>query len=78
MKKCVKKVFTGDGGKVDADTLLKGQLKKGIKVEMEHTDKKLIAKRIAMDHLVENPRYYDYLDKMEKEMDLKARKIKKK
>lgn len=45
--------------------LLKDQLSKGIKVEMEHTDDKKIAKEIAMDHLYEDPRYYDKLKKIE-------------
>jgi len=34
------------------------QLKKGLEVEMEHTDDPLIAIEITMDHLVENPKYY--------------------
>ena len=38
----------------------------GIKVEMEHTTCKLIAERIAMDHLAECPDYYTRLDEMEK------------
>lgn len=37
------------------------QLAAGIKVEMEHTNDPAMAKRIAMDHLVEDPRYYDKL-----------------
>jgi hypothetical protein len=44
------------------------QLAKGIKVEMEHTTNAEIAKKIALDHLAENPAYYDYLEEMEKEM----------
>ena len=43
-------------------------LVKGLKVELEHTDNALIALEIAIDHLVENKKYYDYLEKMEKEM----------
>lgn len=42
------------------------QLEKGIKVEMEHTNSKQMAKEIAMDHLTEDPKYYDKLEKMEK------------
>ena len=34
------------------------QLKKGIKVEMEHTNDVNVAMEIAMDHLTENPSYY--------------------
>jgi hypothetical protein len=42
-------------------SILKKQIEKGIKVEMEHTKNKEVAKRIAMDHLVETPDYYDKL-----------------
>ena len=41
-------------------------LKKGAKVESEHTTDKSIAQEIAMDHLSEDPKYYDKLQKMEK------------
>jgi len=44
---------------------LKLQLEKGIKVEMEHTKSRLKAKEIAMDHLFEDPKYYDKLEKIE-------------
>ena len=49
--------------KVDID-VLKQELKKGIKVEKEHTDDVKRAARIAMDHLVEDPKYYTKLDKL--------------
>ena len=58
------------------------QLEKGINVEMEHTDNRILALEIAMDHLVEHPKYYDYLEKMEQKMEadleLKEKKQKKK
>jgi hypothetical protein len=41
------------------------QLAKGIKVELEHTDNVLIAIEIAMDHLSEDSKYYDKLEKIE-------------
>lgn len=41
------------------------QLVKGIKVEMEHTTDKDIAREIALDHLKEDPKYYDKLAKVE-------------
>lgn len=41
-------------------------LAEGTKVEMEHTTSKQIAQEIAMDHLVEDPKYYKKLKKMEK------------
>ena len=45
----------------------KKELEMGIKVEMEHTKNKAVAKRIALDHLSEMPDYYTKLVKMEKE-----------
>ena len=44
------------------------QLRKGIKVELEHTNNKALAKQIAKAHLIENPEYYIYLKKMENMM----------
>lgn len=45
----------------------KEQLEKGIKVELEHSDDdRDLAREIAMDHLVEDPKYYDKLEKIEK------------
>jgi len=41
-------------------------LKKGVKVEAEHTDDRDIAYQIARDHVYEDPDYYDKLAKMEK------------
>jgi len=41
------------------------QLEMGLKVEMEHTEDMDIAKKIAMDHLAEDPHYYTKLAKME-------------
>lgn len=49
-------------------TFINEQLIKGIKVEMEHTDNPEVARKIALDHLLENPFYYEYLDKMEEEL----------
>jgi hypothetical protein len=45
---------------------LKSQLKKGINVEVEHTKNHSTAKKIAMDHLFEDPNYYNNLAKIEK------------
>jgi len=42
------------------------QLNKGIKIETEHTNDKEIAKEIAMDHITEDKKYYDKLEKIEK------------
>ena len=46
-----------------------GELKKGIKIEMEHTTDPIISKRIALDHLAEIDDYYTRLIKMEKEAE---------
>jgi hypothetical protein len=43
------------------------QLKKGIKVEMEHTGDKRVALEVALDHIFEDEKYYIKLEKMEKE-----------
>lgn len=40
-------------------------LKKGIEVELEHASDRKIAEEIAMDHLTEDPRYYEKLKKIE-------------
>jgi hypothetical protein len=44
---------------------LKKQLTKGIKVELEHANDKKVAREIALDHLYEDPNYYDKLEKIE-------------
>jgi len=49
---------------------IKKQLKKGEKVELEHTNSKDKAKEIALDHLYEDPKYYTNL----KDMEDKAKK----
>lgn len=43
------------------------QLKRGIKVELEHTTDRKLAKEIAKDHLVEDPEYYEKLAAIEGE-----------
>lgn len=40
------------------------QLDKGIKVELEHTEDRSIAREIALDHLSEDPHYYNKLEKV--------------
>jgi hypothetical protein len=49
---------------ISVDTIVK-DLKKGMKVEMEHTTDVNVAKEIAFDHLYEDPKYYDKLAKIE-------------
>lgn len=46
---------------------VKSQIKKGKKVESEHTGDEEKQTEIAMDHVSEFPDYYDRIDKMEKE-----------
>ena len=46
---------------------IKKKLDQGIKVEMEHTTDKNIAREIAMDHIYEDPNYYSKLKTIEKE-----------
>lgn len=45
---------------------VKQELAKGIKVEMEHTSKRTVAREIALDHLREDLYYYKKLAKIEK------------
>jgi hypothetical protein len=42
------------------------ELNKGIRVESEHTGNKLVAKKIALDHLAEDLFYYSKLKKIER------------
>lgn len=68
-KKSANKIDNLNGGLADSvpkKTLSKDQIQKGIKIELEHTDDPDLAKEIAMDHLVEDPKYYDHLIEMEK------------
>jgi len=43
------------------------QVAKGLEVEKEHTNDPEIAREIVYDHLTEDPKYYDKLEKMEAE-----------
>jgi hypothetical protein len=61
----VSKNLKGNKKQSEVESILKKQLNKGIRVEMEHTDDKERAKEIAMDHLFEDPKYYDKLEKIE-------------
>ncbi len=45
---------------------LQTQLQHGIKVEHEHSSKSDVAREIALDHLNEDPHYYEKLKKIEK------------
>jgi hypothetical protein len=52
-----------DKHKVSLDNI-KSELKKGIKVEKEHTNDVKQATRIALDHLLEDPKYYTKLSSL--------------
>ena len=56
---------------------INAQVKKGTKVEMEHTDSEEIAHEIAMEHVYEDPEYYTKLDGADLEEAKKKRKKKK-
>ena len=56
----------GLGDKSKPGDFDKVQVNKGKKVELEHTNDPGIAMDIVMDHLTEDPRYYDKLETVEK------------
>lgn len=60
----------GKGSKYPDSFFDSKQLKIGIKVELEHTKSKRVAKAIAKDHLLESPQYYVELKKMEKKLGI--------
>lgn len=51
----------GKGDNIQSSKIDPNQLEMGIKVEMEHTHDPALAKEIALDHLTEDPQYYDKL-----------------
>jgi len=51
----------GKGKELHPNAIHPGELRMGIRVEMEHTDNMDKAKKIALDHLAENPFYYTAL-----------------
>jgi hypothetical protein len=51
----------GKGKDLHPNKIHPGELRMGIRVEMEHTDDLNVAKKIALDHLAENPFYYTAL-----------------
>jgi len=56
----------GMGDKYNVSDFDPKEMKKGIKTEMEHTVSPEIAADISKDHLVEDPKYYTKLEKVEK------------
>jgi hypothetical protein len=51
-------------GEEDKKEISAAAIEKGTKHEMEHTKDPLVAKKIAMDHLKEDPHYYEKLAKV--------------
>lgn len=52
---------------------IESQLEMGIKAELEHTTDQDIAHEIAMDHLIEDPKYYTKLDTIEEKKKRKKK-----
>lgn len=66
-KRMKKEKLVGGLGDYKPDSSFdKKSLEKGIKVELEHTKDRQIAKEISKDHLSEDASYYDKLEQMEK------------
>lgn len=61
----------GKGDNLSPSQVDKGELKKGIAVEMEHTKDPSIAEEIALDHLAEDTHYYTHLAAIHKENPIK-------
>lgn len=62
-------MLDGKGGNYPDEAFNPIWLSRGFEIEMEHTSYPLIAKIIAKQHLTENPNYYFWLIRMEKEMN---------
>lgn len=63
-------VIGGKGSHLPDSAFNKKWLDFGIKVELEHTKSKKVAKMISKVHLTESPRYYVELKKMEKKLGI--------
>jgi len=63
------KNWEGVGSELTPEDVDPKELAMGIKVEMEHTKNKEMAKKIALDHLYEDPKYYTKLKKIETKHD---------
>lgn len=62
----------GKSDKIPPSRFPPEKVRKGAKVESEHTSNKAVAREIARDHLTEDPNYYEKLQKMEKKAMLDA------
>ena len=59
------KIPGGLADKKTPDEFDQEQLARGTRAEKEHTDDEQLAKEMAMDHLIQDPRYYDKIQKVE-------------
>jgi hypothetical protein len=59
------KLKGGLGDNRDVEEFNPVQVVKGIKVEMEHTNDVKSVLEIVVDHLTEDPLYYDHLEKID-------------
>jgi len=62
VEKFVPQMPGGKGEDLDPSEVDPEVLKKGIKVEMEHTTDPMLALEISLDHISEDPLYYDKLE----------------
>ena len=62
----------GKGDKAKPSDFDPRELAMGIKVELEHTKSRRLAREIAMDHLSEDPRYYTKLKKVHAESTMQS------
>lgn len=56
----------GEGDHLGIGDVDQDELRRGIEVELEHTDDRGLAVEIALDHLAEDPAYYTKLRKIHK------------
>jgi len=64
-------IVGGRGDNLTPKDVDPSEYKKGLKVEMEHTNNKDIASEIALDHLAEDDHYYTHLEGIHKENPIK-------
>lgn len=69
---CIEDLATKHGVSLEH---MQDQLGMGLKVEMEHTKDMDVAKKIALDHLNEDPDYYTKLAKMEGQSENEERRL---
>ena len=63
-----KNLLKGESDLFSPSDFNQSELNRGAKIELEHTKSKNVARKIAADHIIEFPNYYDFLEVMEKEL----------